>query len=145
MTSAPHIRLFKAITVADVTGNYVSSVTRDIEINMITLCDKVNKLLSYYVQETGNPVERSQYGALSGPNAGLRPLASRVGAVNSSHKEGKALDMPDRTRKLSQWLLSSNHKHLEELGLYMENPADTPTWVHLTTRRPPSGSRVFNP
>lgn len=86
------------------------------------------------------------YGARPSITSGYRtPEANKAagGAPKSSHLEGKAADFADASRRFSRWCLA----HLDELkrnGLYMENPAKTPTWVHLQSR-PVPGKTVFDP
>lgn len=66
------------------------------------------------------------------------------GAKGSLHKTLQAVDFKDENRKLA-YFLENNEHILEEAGLYMEQPAFTPTWVHLQTRAPRSGNRIFIP
>lgn len=73
---------------------------------------------------------------------GFRPQACRVGAKNSSHKEGRGIDIYDPDNHLDQWITDSV---LERHGLYREEPAATPGWVHLTDRPPVSKHRTFHP
>lgn len=64
------------------------------------------------------------------------------GAPKSAHLTCEAVDIADSNGTLKTWLF--NHQdYLERCGLYMEDPAITPGWCHLQTRRPPSGNRVF--
>jgi hypothetical protein len=63
----------------------------------------------------------------------------------SSHKEGRGIDIYDpHDGAMDHWCMQ-NQVDLVEIGLYMEHPAATPGWCHLTTRAPGSGSRVFYP
>lgn len=75
-------------------------------------------------------------------HGGIRPMGCTVGAPNSSHQEGRGIDICDPDGELDNWL---NDAKLEEYGLYREAPASTEGWVHLTTRPPHSGLRTFNP
>lgn len=83
---------------------------------------------------------------------GFRPLDCCEGAPSSSHKQAMAVDVFDGNKEdgqpFAKWCLNNLIK-LEELGLYMEHPSDTvgrhTCWVHLTTRAPGSGKRVFQP
>lgn len=63
------------------------------------------------------------------------------GAPNSAHCEGRAVDV-ERTPTL---LAFCTEAKLAEHGLYMEDPAATPSWLHLSDRAPASGKRVFKP
>ncbi len=104
------------------------------EVNLGKLLDALNKFRLIY----GKPMVVS---------SGYRsPEHNRKvgGAPNSSHLTCEACDFRDASRELSNWCLA-NLDVLEECGLYMENPAVTTTWVHLQTRRPGSGKRVFDP
>ncbi|MDR3126391.1 MAG: hypothetical protein LBT92_02040, partial [Rickettsiales bacterium] len=64
------------------------------------------------------------------------------GSASSPHLSGRAADLADSDRALSRWCLD-NLRRLGDCGLFMENPAMTPTWVHLQSR---SASKiVFDP
>lgn len=78
-------------------------------------------------------------------NGGWRLPTSEVGAPRSSHKEGRAVDIYDpNDGDLDAWCLDHLGR-LIALGLYLEHPAATKGWCHLTTRAPRSGNRVFYP
>lgn len=66
------------------------------------------------------------------------------GSTRSAHLVCMAVDIHDPTGEFAQWCLD-NIPVLEKAGLFMENPEVTRGWVHLQTRRPLSGTRVFNP
>lgn len=78
----------------------------------------------------------------------LRSLADQKrinpSAMGSSHLYGCAVDIADADGKLKAWLKSRSHK-LVEVGLWAEDYASTPTWVHLQTYAPKSMNRVFKP
>jgi hypothetical protein len=80
--------------------------------------------------------------------SGWRPAAVNDATCNaaksSTHLSGEGLDTRDPERKFARWCLRNLHE-LERLGLWMEDPRWTPTWVHLQTRPPASGKRVFIP
>lgn len=65
-------------------------------------------------------------------------------AVYSKHVLCMACDVEDRDRALSKWCMQHLYL-LEDVGLWMEHPSCTPTWVHLQTVPPRSGNRVFYP
>lgn len=65
-------------------------------------------------------------------------------AMGSSHLYGAAVDIADPTGALAKWLLSHKSK-LIECGLWMEDPAYTKGWVHLSSYMPKSGNRIFIP
>lgn len=88
---------------------------------------------------------RDLYGKPMVVSSGYRPAAQNAaanGAKQSAHLTCQACDFVDKDRKLVQWCLR-NLDILEQAGLYMESPVNTPTWVHLQTRAPRSGKRVF--
>lgn len=80
--------------------------------------------------------------------SGWRPLAVNDATCNaakgSPHLIAEGLDTRDPDRLFARWCLRNLHE-LEHLGLWMEDPRWTPTWVHLQTHPPKSGKRVFIP
>lgn len=81
--------------------------------------------------------------------SGWRPAAindrTANAAKNSNHLTGRAIDLRDTPdRALARWCLR-NLDTLAELGLWMEDPQWTPSWVHLQTVPPRSGRRVYVP
>ena len=80
--------------------------------------------------------------------SGWRPSAVNDATCNaakgSTHLTGQALDTKDPNRRFAKWCLQNLHE-LEEIGLWMEDPRWTPTWVHLQTVPPRSGKRVYVP
>lgn len=101
--------------------------------NLTDLCRKVNAL--GYVP----PMRASSC---------LRSLADqkRINpfAMGSSHLYGCAVDIADADGKLKAWCVKNKAK-LVECGLWMEDPASTPTWCHLSSYMPKSGKRIFIP
>lgn len=89
---------------------------------------------------------RDLYGKPMVVSSGYRPSAinsvTKGASKTSCHLTCEACDFEDTDRKLVQWCLR-NMDLLERAGLYMESPINTPTWVHLQTRAPRSGKRVF--
>lgn len=81
-------------------------------------------------------------------SSGYRPPAINAkvarAAPNSAHAVCMAVDLADKDGTLDQWCLD-NLKELEIIGLFLEDPKNTPGWCHLTTRAPKSGNRVFKP
>lgn len=65
-------------------------------------------------------------------------------AMGSSHLYGAALDIADPTGALAKWLVANKSK-LIECGLWMEDPASTKGWCHLSSYMPKSGNRIFKP
>lgn len=81
--------------------------------------------------------------AVSGTgNGGFRPHDCSVGAWNSAHKDGRAVDVYDPSNRLDAFLTD---ELLARFGLYREAPHATIGWVHLTDRAPRSGNRTFEP
>jgi len=108
------------------------------------MLDKVNALLldaeAHGVELRINPdtetlVSGGQYG-------GFRPQACTIGASDSAHKEGRAVDVFDPVNALDNWISDAI---LEHHGLYREMPLATRWWCHLSDRAPDSGRRTFQP
>lgn len=86
--------------------------------------------------------------------SGYRPAAVNERTANaaksSTHLTCEGVDIQDsRNQDLARWCLK-NLAILERLGLYMEDPRWTYSvngdhWVHVQTRPPGSGRRVFVP
>lgn len=90
---------------------------------------------------------RGVYGKPLSVSSGYRPghYNKRAGgAKNSSHLTCEAIDIVDKDGEFAKWCVS-NQKELEKAGLYMEDPKHTEGWVHLQTRKPKSGNRIFIP
>lgn len=85
--------------------------------------------------KTGTQVSGEQYG-------GFRPQSCPIGAPQSAHKVGMAVDIYDPSNALDAWITDDV---LRACGLFREAPRATDTWCHLTTRRPGSGNRTFIP
>ncbi len=80
-------------------------------------------------------------------SSGYRPGRFNIaagGALDSAHLHCMAVDFKDRDRSLANWLVTRLDV-LEACELYMEDPTFTPTWVHVQTRKPASGDRIFKP
>ena len=91
---------------------------------------------------------RHIYGKPMTISSGWRPSvfnkAVPGAAVQSAHITGEACDFSDPDRSLGKFCMD-NLELLGKLGLYLEDLAHTPTWVHLQIRKPRSGNRVFKP
>lgn len=90
---------------------------------------------------------RDLYGKPLAVSSGYRPPtqnAAAGGAGKSCHLTCEAIDFADPKGDLARWLLA-NMDILEQARLYMESPMKTVGWVHLQTRAPRSGKRVFLP
>ena len=75
---------------------------------------------------------------------GFRPQDCLQGAPNSSHKEALGVDLYDPVNEIDYWLMMHVDK-LEEYGIYIEHPDDTPHWSHWSIKPPGSGRHVFKP
>lgn len=132
----------------DYLGPYrgAASVTPGIEVALADLLRRVNGLLAS-AEAAGVTLERNPVTGtlISGQgNGGYRPPSCPVGAPNSAHKQGQAVDIYDPDGDLDGWCLD-HEDALVRFGLYMEHPAATKGWCHLGTRAPRSGRRVFYP
>ena len=84
-------------------------------------------------------------------SSGYRPSAINKkinGAKNSAHMSCEAIDLVENDGFLAAKMLD-HLDLLEQCCLYLENPKYTIKngiqWIHLQSRAPKSGSRVFNP
>jgi uncharacterized protein YcbK (DUF882 family) len=88
---------------------------------------------------------RAAYGKSLVVSSGYRPPtqnAAAGGAKNSTHMSCQAVDFADPNGEFKKWCLD-NFDLIKKVGLYMEDPAFTPTWVHLQTR--PTKNNPFKP
>lgn len=79
--------------------------------------------------------------------SGYRPPPDNMrakGAPNSWHLYCAAADIADPKWDLAKWV-RVEEKFLAHLGLWMEDPRDTPGWVHFQIYPPASHSRFFRP
>lgn len=105
-------------------------LTPDLECNLQTLLDAVNKL-------------RKLYGKPMYVNSGWRPghyNSDIGGSKNSAHISCEAVDFKDSDGALVKFITPTI---LKQCGLYMENPSKTIGWCHLQCR--PTKNRIFNP
>lgn len=116
---------------------YAEELTDDIRRNAAITLEKVNELL-----------ERSGFKSIDVLNSGWRPgainEATRNAATGSKHLTGQAADIPDSGHVLAGWCVD-NLDVMEEIGLWIEDPRYTPTWLHVQTVAPKSGRRIFIP
>ena len=114
---------------------FPDELTDDKRSNAEEMIDKANQLLE-------------RFGETRKVNSGWRPASinsATVGAAQKSkHMTCEAIDLEDKDGSFGRWCLE-NLDVLQELGLWMENPEKTKTWVHVQTIAPRSGNRVFNP
>jgi hypothetical protein len=101
---------------------------------------RASTLIQEYMNATGNsePSVRSGWRPLS-VNAKI-PNASK----NFKHITCQAVDLADNSGKLRKWVMANLDK-CEEIGLWVEHPDHTPSWLHIQTCPPKSESRVFVP
>ena len=104
-------------------------------------------LLEHEMLEDGvsfpdNPITKS--GVSGKTYGGFRPQDCAVGAPNSSHKEGLAVDRYDPLESIDNWCMSHQDR-LKHHGIYIEHPSATKGWSHWTIRAPKSGKTVFYP
>lgn len=99
-------------------------LTPQLEVNLSILVQKINIL------EASCPFK---FKLTSGYRPGRFNTAAK-GAKNSAHLTCEAVDVADAKGILKEYLVK-NIEILNKLGLYMEDPAKTKTWVHLQTRK----------
>ena len=87
--------------------------------------------------KTGTTISGETYG-------GFRPQDCPIGAPESAHKQGLAVDRYDPGNEIDDWLVA-HPEALVEFGIYIEAPSSTPHWSHMSTRNPPSGKHIFLP
>lgn len=117
---------------------YPGELTDALRSNAQATVEKANKLIYLYCDSTGN--------CEPGVRSGWRPPEVNAvvpgAASHSRHMTCEAIDLSDNSHKLKDWC-SKNLDVLEELDLWMEAPECTPTWLHVQTKPPASGHRVF--
>lgn len=104
-------------------------------VNANTIVPRANELLSHF----------GQYRAC---NSGYRSLEDQMRinphAPKSKHMVCAAIDLEDKDGKLKAFAVN-NQALLATIGLWMEAPASTPTWLHVQCLPPGSGHRTFIP
>jgi len=128
-------------------ARYPHALTPDVIAHATLLLGRVNLLLAWALVENIRPALDATTGHHVA--SGWRPAeineATSNAAKASRHITGEAIDLRDNgTRDLARWCLR-NLDALEEIGLWMEDPQWTPTWVHLQTVPPASRRRVYVP
>src|SRR3990167_2219725 len=107
---------------------HANELTEEIQRNAQVTVDKANQLLARAGRNDINTV-----------NSGWRPQgvndATRNSATGSSHLTAEAVDLPDLDRTLCEWAVD-NLDILRDIGLWMEDPRWTPTWLHIQTKPP---------
>lgn len=134
------------LTKTDVIGKWAGNVTPAQEDNIEQLVATCNALIEV-MEADGitfkvNPITGS---IVSGETlGGFRPMDCPIGAPNSAHKQGMAVDLYDPENKIDDWLYFHAPK-LEKCGLWFEHKSATPYWSHWSIRQPKSGRRFFHP
>lgn len=136
------------ITAADYFGQYAEhpDATAERRYHATALLDVVNDLREVAAADGCElPVNPATGCGISGNgNGGFRPQDCKVGAPDSTHKDGSGIDNYDPLRQFASWCLA-HPEELEKRGLHMEDPRWTPTWVHLQDVPPKSGRLVYIP
>lgn len=126
---------------------YAADCTLAVRRNAAALLAAVNTLLRCAAADGVEPGidEHTRNHVASGWRpAGVNARTSNAGK-RSTHISGQGIDLQDLDdRSLARWCLR-NLDRLEGLGLYMEDPRWTPSWVHLQSVPPGSGKRVYVP
>lgn len=116
---------------------YPQEYTDEIMGNAVVTVARANELL-----------ERAGRSDINTVGSGWRPRgvndSTANAATNSRHITAEAVDLRDADRTLATWCVD-NLDVLAEIGLWMEDPRWTPTWVHLQCVPPKSGKRVYIP
>lgn len=132
---------------------YPAEFTQQVRDNAAELLRRVNLLLGAAKKQGVAPgIDQMTGTAVAGP---WRPASVNERTANSgktsTHLTGEGIDLQDtKGRPLARWCLR-NLALLEELGLWMEDPrwtagkTQTDPWVHLQSRPPKSGRRVYVP
>lgn len=111
--------------------------TTEVRINAADLAERVSKLLD----------SLGSVGGRATISSGFRTSAANRqvgGSKNSAHCEGRAVDLADPKGALAA-AITRDVGILATFDLYLEHPDYTKGWVHLSTRGPLSGRRVFVP
>ncbi len=109
-------------------------LTPELERNLNVLWERVNYVGSFY-------------GKVIILSSGYRPghyNKDAGGAKVSPHITCEAIDCKDPKGELAKFIME-NKGVLLSANLYMEHPDYTKGWVHLQTRAPKSGKRIFIP
>jgi hypothetical protein len=129
------------------TAAYGAELTDPIRANIAELLGRVNLLLAWAYGDGVRPALDKVTGTHVA--SGWRPKAINDTTSNAAHASkhltGQGIDLRDNgTRDLARWCLK-NEEALAEIGLWMERPQWTPTWVHLQSVPPGSRRRYYIP
>lgn len=102
--------------------------------NLEALVERLNALFADY----SGPIRVSSGYRRPADNSAAK------GASKSWHMQAAAVDLADASGAV--WAHCMDRLDAcERLGLWLEDRASTPTWVHLQVKPPRSGKRVFKP
>lgn len=126
---------------------HADELTDEIRDHCTELLGRVNLLLGWAYRDGVRPALDARSGTHVA--SGWRPKAINDAIANAAHSSrhltGEAIDLRDNgTRDLARWCLA-HEEDLAEIGLWMERPQWTPTWVHLQIVPPGSRRRYYIP
>ena len=141
-------RRYGVFTMDDLVGPWKDSPdwTQERQANatkLIAACTKLQEALEAdgihfpLNPHTGTTISGETYG-------GFRPQDCPIGAPDSAHKQGLAVDRYDPNEQIDQYLLRRVDL-LTQFGIYIEAPSSTPGWSHWSIRAPGSGHHIFYP
>lgn len=131
----------------DYFGAHVGIAPSEHYSNASALLSKVNVVLAAFVADGGKLHINPSTGTLvaGSGHGGYRLEDATVGAPKSKHKTGQAVDVYDPKRDLARWVIAHPDLVHQQLGLSIERPEWTPTWVHFQSVPPGSGVFAFIP
>lgn len=122
--------------------SHAAELTKQVRMNAGMTVSLANELLQIFYAANPKAPKRDA-------SSGWRPASINKmvgGAKKSLHMSGEAVDIKDEDRLLAKWIVSAaGIAALTKLNLYIEDPAATPTWVHVQIVPPKSGKRVYKP
>lgn len=112
------------------------------------LTDEIMANAAVTVERVNDLLQRAGRSDIHEVRSGWRPKAINDATSNaagaSRHLTGQAVDLADNDRSLAEWCVD-NLDDLAAVGLWMEDPRWTPTWVHLQVVPPKSQKTVYVP
>lgn len=136
------------ITIDQLVGTYADSpdwtqARQDNAANLLAVCALLEQdMVAAGIVFHDNP--HTDNGVSGETNGGFRPQNCPIGAPDSAHKNGQAVDRYDPDGAIDAYLMANQDK-LIKYGIYIEHPDSTPGWSHWSTRAPGSGHHVFFP
>lgn len=138
------------IVAVEAAGNVVADITlaeyymgRD-----VTFAEELSDAHNMNAQQTVDKANAilELFGSKRRVTSGWRPAsinaATKGASPTSKHVLCQAIDLEDGNRELMNWCLN-NKDILETLQVWLEDPRDTATWVHIQTIPPGSGNLFF--